>query len=240
MATSEARPPDGADEIEAKRRLLQGLLQQGREQDAAVIAVPTPPPVEAPRRREPPPAPRPRPAKPAPRAATRPARDLFDTSVVTQEQVAGIAVNGVRLAAYAILVLSFAGSILAFDGNWQPSWRFWEGISPAAALAGIALQVEITLVEWWRGGHWKDPVYLFHLALDAILTFLGFWPLLGQPFSHALALIYHTFFNSNPSALALDIIAKTLFAAACIIAARWPEKRLVKRPPRAQEAPAYA
>lgn len=210
-----------SDETRAKSDLLRDLLRQAREQEAQAA----PPPVAQ--------------AVPAPASAEqvyreparrtrrqRPART--ETGLFTYDQVGAVAVFILRLVALVVLFASFFGSVLAIDGNWMPSWMFWHGINPTAAAIGVGIQIEITLVEWWRGARWSDPVYLVHLFVDAALTFVGYWPYIRVGLTNIAATTLQRVAATAAPLLVLTLVAGVVFFVICVAVARFPESVLVK------------
>jgi hypothetical protein len=154
-----------------------------------------------------------------------PARS-FDTAIIDGETMDRIGVAFVRAAALILLGIGLFGSILAFDGDWQPSWTFWRGLNPWAVLAGLALQIEITIVEWWRADKpGFDLAYWAHLILDTGLMLWGWWPVVGLLVSNAL---YRAFGNEG-SQTSFQIATAIVLAILAFLIARQPERWLVRR-----------
>ncbi len=163
------------------------------------------------------------PAQPVYQSA--PARS-FDTAIIDGETMDRIGVAFVRAAAFVLLGIGLFGSILAFDGDWQPSWTFWRGLNPWAVLAGLALQIEITIVEWWRADKpGFDLAYWGHLLLDTGLMLWGWWPVVGLLVSNAL----YRAFGSEGSQTSFQIVTAIVLAILAFFIARQPERWLVRR-----------
>lgn len=79
-----------------------------------------------------------------------------------------------RLSALAVLFLSFGGSIAACSGGWA---ALAADLRLAPVALGVALQLGLTLAEWWYGagrGVWR---YRLALLIDSALTAIGYGPL---------------------------------------------------------------
>jgi len=224
------------DDVQQKQQLLRNLLRRQREIDAEALgrtAAPAAPAASAAaptRWAEPAPQTRPAPRPTAPiRAPARPDGG-FDTSIIDGATMDRIGVAFVRGAALVLLGVGIFGSILAFDGDWTPAWRFWQGISPLAAIAGVGLQLEITVVEWWRGRKQGfDLAYWSHLLLDASLMLWGWWPVVGTLLTNTIA---RTMRAVEPLASLADwavVPTFALLAAGAFLIARQPERWLVRR-----------
>lgn len=77
-----------------------------------------------------------------------------------------------RGSALALLVLSIAGSVLAFN----PA-----GWSVAGIIAGVGVQVVCTAIEWWYRRHRLSAPYLIAFLIDAGTTIAGFGPVFHDP-----------------------------------------------------------
>lgn len=80
-----------------------------------------------------------------------------------------------RLMALGILFFSFAGTIACFSGGWV-ALATTPRIAPIAG--GIGTQIALTAAQWWYGagrGRWR---YRLALLIDAVLTTLGYGPLI--------------------------------------------------------------
>lgn len=208
------------DETRAKSELLRNLLNQGREQEAQAQAA-SPPVARS--------APAPEPVYREPARTTKRRRpQRTETGLFTYDQVGAVAVFILRLVALVVLFASFFGSVLAIDGDWTPTWMFWHGINPTAALIGVGIQTEITLVEWWRGARWTDPVYLVHLLIDAALTFVGYWPYIRVELTNIAATTLQRVAATAAPLLVLTLVAGVVFFVICVAVARFPESVLVK------------
>lgn len=113
------------------------------------------------------------------------------TAIVKGATVDRAAIFMMRYAAVVLLLVSFVGSIVALNGGWDSvmkSWpRPWEGVNPVAAALGVGLQIWITLIEWHKRHHKLSLLYIFHLAIDTALSFIGFYSLIGPLFESGLA-----------------------------------------------------
>ena len=97
-----------------------------------------------------------------------------DTAIIDGRSLIGVQSPLEQIAALGLLLLSFAGAILAFNSGqaWPVTW--W------AVGAGIALQAAVTAIEWIyhpaRNGinHWYVGSFLFGAGSTAI----GFGPIL--------------------------------------------------------------
>lgn len=97
-----------------------------------------------------------------------------DTAIIDGRSLVGVQSPLEQIAALGLLLLSFAGAILAFNSGhaWPMTWQ--------AATAGIALQLTVTAVEWIyhpaRNGinRWYVVSFLFGAGSTAI----GFGPIL--------------------------------------------------------------
>lgn len=167
----------------------------------------------------------PSPAPPAlRRSERRRAARAKATAIFTGEAVDRTAIGIMKYGAVALLAVSFAGSVVALNGGWQPvidAWpRPWLGINPLAAAVGIGLQSWITLIEWHKRDDKLSLLYLTHLAIDTALTWLGYVPVLGP------------FFAGGLGKLGVEGFAQTLGAGAIVavlalILAKLPEEMLV-------------
>lgn len=235
----------GPDPLREKRDLLAQLLQQGRSTQATQSSPapqPAAPAMPQPRAQASTPAfagavparepvrHRPRPRVTRRRTSAPRRRVSTETGLFTHDQVATVAIVVVRLLALGVLCAGVFGSILAFDGNWQPSWRFWENINPLAVMFGLMFQGWFTLVEWWRGANWKDPIYLLHLAGDAVLTFVGYWPYIHTGLTTLFTTLMERVSDVPPTNGVVIWIVGAVFFVLCVMTARFPEMVFIKQP----------
>ncbi len=107
-------------------------------------------------------------------------------AIIKAETVDRIALHTVRWTSIGILAVSFIGAIIAFNGRWPTTLRFWEEVSILAIIGGILLQGFCTLLEWANRKHRFSIKYLGPLTLDVGSTYIGFAPLLVPLFSRGL------------------------------------------------------
>lgn len=164
---------------------------------------------------------RPRESRRASRAAPR----TKPTAIVSGETVDRAAIGLMRYGAIALLIVSFVGSIAAVNGGWDPvikAWpQPWEGVNPLAAGVGFGLQWWITMIEWHKRHHKLSLLYIFHLAIDTILSFLGFYPLIGPLFASGLA-------KMGLEQGAANLAAGAIVAVLSVVLAMLPEQMLVE------------
>lgn len=108
------------------------------------------------------------------------------TAIIKGETIDEVARHTVRWTSLIVLAVSFIGAIIAFNGTWPTSWRFWEHVSLLAIVSGIALQGFCTLMEWANRKRRLTPHYLGPLMLDIGSTYIGFAPLLVPNFQRGL------------------------------------------------------
>ena len=121
-----------------------------------------------------------------------------------------------RFAAFALLLLSFAGTVAALSGGWT-ALRTAPRLAPI--VGGIGLQLALTATEYWYGagrGHWR---YRVALCVDAALTTVGYGPLFVPWIAPYLA-------ARGAGELAL-VLAWALVGVAALALAWWPEKTLI-------------
>ena len=229
---------------ERESDLLAQLLDQQTRQTTATVApapvqpkaAPAPPPAATTLpttarsipvqvvTREPQPIPAPAPAVVVEERPTRSVtipRDL-ETGIFKEELVEGAAKTALRGLAFVGLGVSFFGSVLTFNGGWEPSWSFWQGISPIAWVLGILTQAWVTLLQWGFRRNPKNPIYLFHVGVDAFLSYRGYWPVLG-------VLLVGLINKMIGEQAFTTLIAGGIFAVACVALAIFPEQVLIKR-----------
>jgi hypothetical protein len=129
-----------------------------------------------------------------------------------------------RVVGGVLLLASFAGSVVAFNGGWETTFHTsWDvqrwTISPLALCLGVAVQLVCTLVEWaYRRRRWSWH-YLLALAVDTGSTLYAFLPVLYIPIFGGLAGVV-------PSIVAMGV-AYLVSLAVVLVAAIMPEHILV-------------
>lgn len=106
----------------------------------------------------------------------QPAGDRKGPAVFSRAKLARQQTAFEQLFAWALLIVSFSGSLLAGGGgvaawsSWAPNW--W------AAGAALVLQAFATWVQWiYANRSWRSWRYLAAVAASSALTLLGYWPL---------------------------------------------------------------
>lgn len=210
-------------------RLRQSQQQVTRTAANEVIVPPPPPaptsspPPEVPpqpQREPPPPAPAPKPrSTPKPVVGqtvyTTPAPAVVETPAPAQvaptpkrrkayamlpgSDVDRFAIRVIRGGAWALLFISFLGSMVALNGGWTPilaafpNWaalRTWENygvFNGWALLLGFGIQFWITIVEWHFRHQRVSLWYLVHLGIGSFLSYLGFRDILVPFFTGGVA-----------------------------------------------------
>lgn len=107
-------------------------------------------------------------------------------AIVRAATVEEFARHTVRWTSLGVLVVSFIGTIMAFNGKWPSTWRFWEQVSTIAIIAGVALQSFCTLMEWANRRRRLSIHYIGPLFIDVAGTYIGFASLLVPIFIRAL------------------------------------------------------
>jgi hypothetical protein len=148
------------------------------------------------------------------------------TAIIKGETVEELARHTVRWTSLFILVASFVGAIIAFNGRWPDTWHLWEGrfwtqLSFVAIVAGIALQGFCTLMEWANRKHRYSPKYLGPLTLDIGSTYIGYAPLLIPAFRAGLA-------RAGLPELVTLIIANIGVVLLALWVAYYPEQNLIE------------
>lgn len=213
-------------DTDERRRLLREMLQERQQpqtadeyedeyEDEDEELEPEP---ERPSRRSP---------RRSPRQRSRPATRSggYSTAVIDGAAVDRAFARTVQGAAWAMLGVSIFGSIIAFNGGWEPKLAFWQGISLNALIAGLALQGVITLIEWRYRNHKLSLIYLFTLAVDAGMTFIGYNPVIGPRIGQALS---KALADSQIVGVSSGL-AVVLVAVGAILLAILPEKWLIRR-----------
>ncbi len=142
-------------------------------------------------------------------------------AIVRGETVEEFARHTVRWTSLGVLVVSFIGAIMAFNGAWPTSWRVWEEVSILAAVAGIVVQAFCTLMEWANRKKRTSPQYLGPLLVDIGSTYIGFAPLLVPIFQRGLS-------RATLPLPAAQIVAHTGVVVLAWWFAYYPEQNLVK------------
>lgn len=124
-----------------------------------------------------------------------------------------------RLAALALLGLSFAGTIAMLNGGWGPTIAFRFG--PGAVVA-VGIQILCTYVEWAYAR--TSMAYLLAIMFDAVPTALGYAPLL-------LPTIYRGVALAQLTGQAADVVAWGIIGIAALLLAMAPETILVDSEP---------
>lgn len=142
-------------------------------------------------------------------------------AIVSAEAVEEVARHTVRWTSLGILGLSVAGTIMAFNGRWPTSWRFWDEISVIAATAGVLLQLFCTLMQWAHRKRRFSPQYIGPLLIDILGTYIGFAPLLAPILTRAFT-----------TATLPPIAAQSIAHGSVLLLAWWfayyPEQNLVE------------
>ena len=136
-----------------------------------------------------------------------------------------------QYGAIALLLISFLGSVVAFNTGWplRSGWvpiiaawpRPWQGINPWAAVAGVVLQGWLTLVEWHKRHQKWSLLYISHLGIDAGLTWGGYYPILGPFFAAGLLKL-------NVASPWNAWLALVIVVVLAVIVAKVPEELLVE------------
>src|SRR5437868_4347998 len=142
-------------------------------------------------------------------------------AIIRAETVEEVARHTIRWTSLGILLISFIGAIMAFNGSWPTSWQFWHEISITAVVAGIILQSFCTLMEWANHKRKGSPQYLAPLILDIASTYVGFTPLLIPIFEKALL-------HATLPTLAAQIIAHIGVVILAWWVAYYPEQNLIE------------
>lgn len=110
------------------------------------------------------------------------------SAVITQRQLDRSRPYFERYASWALLALSFLGSVVAFHGGDWAAIRTWQ-LRTDAVIGGVVLQSLCTYVEWSYRHRRFHPLYLFVLALDAGPTAIGYYPIVRGPLSYISGVI---------------------------------------------------
>lgn len=130
-----------------------------------------------------------------------------------------------RVVGCVLLLASFVGSVVAFNGGWERSFHTsWDPsqwtIAPIALGAGFGVQIACTLVEWAYRRHRLSWQYLLALAVDSGSTLYAFLPVLYIPIVGSLTGIV-------PAMVAMGV-AYLMSLAVVLVAAIMPEHILVE------------
>jgi hypothetical protein len=109
------------------------------------------------------------------------------TAIFKEQTINEVARHTVRWSSIIVLLFSYAGASIAFNGEWPTTWRFWEQVSIVAIIGGIVLQSFCTLMEWSNRKRRFSVQYLGPLTLDVGSTYIGFAPLLAPIFHGGLS-----------------------------------------------------
>lgn len=142
-------------------------------------------------------------------------------AIISGETVEQVARHTVRWTSLSVLLVSFTGAVMAFNGGWPTTWRVWEEVSILAVVAGVLLQAFCTLMEWANRSEKLTPKYIGPLLVDIGSTYIGFAPLIVPIFKRALL-------KATLSELIAEIIAHVAVAVLAWWFAYYPEQNLVK------------
>jgi hypothetical protein len=142
------------------------------------------------------------------------------TAIVSDATVREVARHTIRWTSFIVLAVSFIGAIIAFNGSWPTSFRFWEQVSLLALVAGIGLQSFCTLMEWANRKRRFSIQYLGPLTIDVGSTYIGFAPLLVPRFSSGLS-------RAGLPELVTTILAHAGVVMLALWFAYYPEQNLV-------------
>jgi hypothetical protein len=160
----------------------------------------------------------PRPDYPRPTARPVTSRPLPETKRKHSAIVRGATLDRMRpgferLVGVGLLSLSFAGSVLAFNGGWGASIN-WLGVT-----AGISTQVLVTVIEWLYRHQRLSWQYGGVLLIDIGTTIVGFSPLILLPIVSLLTAIGAVEYTG--------IIGWGVIVLASILLAAVPERILI-------------
>ena len=147
------------------------------------------------------------------------------TAIVSGDAVDHVINQAIRIIAGMLLVLSFFGSVMAFnnDKGWDgviAAWpRPWEAITLFAFGAGVAIQLYLTIVQLHQRHNKWGMIYLIHLGVDVVLTYLGYYVLVSGTFVSGFAAAGF----GEASAMAANVVIAIL----AIGMARVPETVLI-------------
>lgn len=145
------------------------------------------------------------------------------TALFRGETVARVVIMMIRVLMLFVLICSFLGTIIVFNGGWGPvlaAWpQPWLGIHPIAAVIGVAVQAFLTGVQWWKK-HTFGIGWWGSFLIDTLFNILGYWPIL---FPFFVAAMMKTGIVDATAFTLSGIITVLLSAAAAI----FPEQLLV-------------
>lgn len=127
----------------------------------------------------------------------------------------------VRWTSIIVLIGSFVGSVMAFNGSWPATWKVWEHISLVALVGGIGVQVFCTLMEWANRKNRLSPRYIGPLLIDVGSTYIGFAPLLIPVLVRALS-------RTTMPASAAQVVAHVAVIVVAWWLAYYPETNLIR------------
>lgn len=122
-----------------------------------------------------------------------------------------------RIAALALLALSFASTIAVLNGGWDPTLALKWG---AGAWIAVGIQSACTLVEWAYKRDKRNVWYIIALAFDAGPTALGAYALLAPIVYRGIALLH----VAGQSA---DVLSWIIIIFAAVLLAMAPESILI-------------
>lgn len=97
------------------------------------------------------------------------------SAIVTQSSLNETRAHFERAIGLLLLVLSVAGSVIAFNGGWENIRAgHW---SVAGILAGAGVQLACTMIEWFYRTRRSGGQYLIALFVDAGTSVVGFGPI---------------------------------------------------------------
>jgi hypothetical protein len=208
-----------AQQQEVQQKQQRALAQQALEQQLAQVRTAAAAPAEAP----------PAASRSEPRTSTvrsKPVKQARskDTAVIRGETVDRAAIGIMRYGALVLLLISFLGSVVALNGGWAPiinAWpKPWQGVNLLAAIVGVGLQSWLTLIQWHKRHDKLSLLYLTHLAIDATLTFLGYYPILVPFFAGGFVKLGMEPQNAQYAAYGLTTVL-------AVVLAKIPEEMLV-------------
>jgi len=122
-----------------------------------------------------------------------------------------------RIAALALLGLSFLSTVAVLNGGWGPTLALhWS----AGAWVGVGIQSACTVVEWSYKRDKRNVWYVIALAFDAGPTALGAYALLAPTVQRGIALLHLT----GQSA---DVLSWIIIIFAAVLLAMAPESILI-------------
>ena len=142
------------------------------------------------------------------------------SAVITQQQIDYSRPYFERYASWALLALSFLGSVVAFHGGDWAAIRALH-FRTGALIGGLVLQAFCTYLEWSYRHRRFHPLYLFVLALDAGPTAIGYYPVVRGSLSYVANVI-------GLQGTQASIFVYILVGLAALLLAWVPESRLIE------------